>query len=90
MKPNAENHPMAAATTYGKLYDKLEALGFTPRPVELNGRPWYVFENRDLERAMVVLPQRGRDEKVEPFYMNSAVATLRAHDLVPDANPLGI
>jgi hypothetical protein len=79
---------MATATTYGKLYDKLHELGFTQRGIEMYGKPRYVFEHQTIPNAMVILPERGRDELVEPFYLGSVLATLKAHRLVAECNPL--
>jgi hypothetical protein len=79
---------MTPAITYGILYDKLRELGFTPRGLEIYGKPRYVFEHKTIANAMIVLPERDRDDPVEPFYMGSVLATLKAHRLVPECNPL--
>jgi hypothetical protein len=79
---------MSKSITYGNLYDKLRDLGFTPRGLEMNGKPRYVFEHKTLANAMIVLPDRDRNDSVEPFYMSSVLATLKAHDLVQECNPL--
>jgi hypothetical protein len=79
---------MTPAITYGKLYDKLHALGFTQREIEMYGKPRYVFEHQSMANAMIILPQRDRNDQVEPFYLRSVLATLKAHRLVPECNPL--
>jgi hypothetical protein len=76
------------AFSYGKLYDKLRALGFAQRSIELSGKPRYVFEHKTIPNAMIILPERDRDEPVEPFHMRSVLATLKAHGLVVESNPL--
>jgi hypothetical protein len=58
------------------------------RQGEMYGKPRYVFEHETIPNAMVILPERGADEPVEPFYMNSVLATLKAHRLAPECNPL--
>ena len=79
---------MTPAITYGKLYEKLRELGFTQRGIEMHGKPRYVFEHKTIPNAMIILPERDRDDQVEPFYMGSVLATLKAHSLVPECNPL--
>ncbi len=79
---------MTPAITYGKLYDKLRELGFTPSEFEMYGKPRYVFEHKTIPNAMIVLPDRDRNDQVEPFYMVSVLATLKAHSLVAECNPL--
>ncbi len=79
---------MTPALTYGKLGDKLRALGFTQRDIEMYGKPRYVFEHKTIPNAMIILPQRNPNDQVEPFYMNSVLATLKAHSLVAECNPL--
>jgi hypothetical protein len=79
---------MTPAITYGKLYDKLRTLGFTQRGIEINGKPRYVFAHQTIANAMIILPERDRDDPVEPFYLGSVLATLKAHRLVPECNPL--
>jgi hypothetical protein len=76
------------AITYGKLGDKLRALGFTQRGIEMYGKPRYVFEHKTIPTAMIILPGHAPDDLVEPFYMGSVLATLKAHHLVPECNPL--
>jgi hypothetical protein len=79
---------MTSDLTYGQLYDKLRALGFTQRRLELYGLPRYVFEHQTLPNALLILPERDRDEQVEPFHRVSALATLRTHRLLPECDPL--
>jgi hypothetical protein len=79
---------MPPTLTYGQLFDKLRDFGFTQRGVEIQGKPSYVFQHKTIPNAMIILPQRGPDDPVEPFHMNSALATLKAHGLVPECNPL--
>ena len=79
---------MPPAITYGKLYDKLGELGFTQRSIEMYGKPRYVFEHKTIANAMIILPERDRNDQVEPFHMGSVLATLKAHSLVPECNPL--
>ena len=79
---------MTPAITYGKLYDRLRELGFTQRSLEMYGKPRYVFEHKTIPNAMIILPERDRDEQVEPFYLGSVLATLKAHRLAPECNPL--
>jgi hypothetical protein len=79
---------MTPTLTYGQLYDKLRALDFTQRSLEMYGKPRYVFEHKSIANAMIILPERERDEPVEPFYMNSVLATLKAHHLVAECNTL--
>jgi hypothetical protein len=79
---------MTAAITFGELYDKLRDLGFAQRAIEMYGKPRYVFEHKSIANAMIILPERDRDDAVDPFHMNSALATLKAHHLVRECNPL--
>jgi hypothetical protein len=79
---------MTPAITYGKLYDKLRALGFTQHGIEVSGKTRYVFQHKILPNAMIILPEREPDDQVQPFYVNSVLATLRAHSLLPECNPL--
>jgi hypothetical protein len=79
---------MTPALSYGKLYDKLRELGFRQRGIEMNGKPRYVFEHKTIPNAMIILPECDRDDRVEPFYMGSVFATLKAHSLVAECNPL--
>jgi hypothetical protein len=39
-------------------------------------------------RALIVLPERGHDEPVDPFHMSSVLAILKAHDLLVQETPL--
>ena len=79
---------MTAAIPYGKLYDKLRELGFSHSRIELHGKPRYVFEHKTIPNAMIILPERDRDDQVEPFYMGKVLATLKTHRLVAECNPL--
>jgi hypothetical protein len=79
---------MTPAITYGKLYDKLRELGFSQRGIELYGKPRYVFEHQTIPNAMIILPERDRDDQVEPFYMGKVLGTLKTHRLVALCNPL--
>ncbi len=79
---------MATGITYGELYDKLRQLGFGQRELRNGDNPQYVFEHKTIDNAMIVLPQRDRKTLVESFYMGSALATLKAHHLLPESNPL--
>jgi hypothetical protein len=76
--------------TYGQLYDKLKALGFRQQAVEIEGKRGEVFTHKSIDRAMIVLPERDRSDEVEPFFMNSVLATLKTHELLPERNPLTI
>jgi hypothetical protein len=79
---------MPPAITYRKLYDKLRELGFIQRGIEMYGKPRYVFEHKTIPNALIILPESPLDDQVEPFYMASVLATLKAHGLVPECNPL--
>ena len=79
---------MTSSITFGKLYNRLQELGFIQHEIEMYAKPRYVFEHRTIPNAMIVLPERDRDAEVEPFYMGSVLATLKAHRLVPECNPL--
>jgi hypothetical protein len=79
---------MTPAITYRQLHDKLRELGFTQRGIELYSKPRHVFEHKTIPNALIVLPARDRDDLVEPFYMGSVLATLKAHRLIPESNPL--
>ncbi len=79
---------MTPTMTYGKLYDKLRELGFTPREFEMYGKPRFVFEHKTIPNAMIILPERDHNDSVEPFYMFSVLAKLKTHRLVAECNPL--
>jgi len=79
---------MSTPITYGQLYDKLHELGFTQRSLVMYGKPRYIFEHKTIDNAMIVLPERDRNDVVEPFYMGSVLATLRTHHLLQESNPL--
>jgi hypothetical protein len=79
---------MTSEISYGKLYDKLDEMGFTHHCIELYGKLRHVFEHKTIPNAMIILPERDLDDPVEPFYMNSVLATLKAHELVRECNPL--
>ena len=79
---------MTPALSYGKLYDKLRELGFIQRTIEMHGKSRYVFEHETIPNAMIILPERCRDDLVEPFHMGSVLATLKAHNLIQECNPL--
>lgn len=74
--------------TYGQLRDKLEALGFVSRRVTIEGQRSQVYEHTTIPRTMIVLPDREAKDTVEPFYINSVLATLKSRDLLPESNPL--
>jgi hypothetical protein len=74
--------------TYGELFDKLRELGFTQRGIELYGKPRYVSEHKTNANALIILPERDRGDQGEPFHLNSVLATLKAHGLVQECNPL--
>jgi hypothetical protein len=74
--------------TYGELFDKLRELGYVQHEIELDGKPRYLFEHKTNANALIVLPERDRGEQVEPFHLNSVLATLKAHGLLPECNPL--
>ena len=79
-----KNHSL----TYGQLHDKLTALGFVSRRVQIDGQLSRVYEHATIPRTMIVLPDSDGKDPVEPFYMNSVLATLRSRDLLPESNPL--
>ena len=56
--------------------------------IEMYGKPRYVFEHKTIPNAMIILPERDPDDRVEPFHMVSVLATLKAHNLVGECNPL--
>jgi hypothetical protein len=74
--------------TYGQLHDKLSALGFERHAVEMDGKRGQVYVHKKLAHAMIVLPERAPDDPVERFYLNSVLATLNSHGLLPETNPL--
>ncbi len=80
--------PMTPRITYGQMYEKLRELGFTQHEIEVDGKLADVFQHKTIANAMIVLPYRDRNEQVVPFHMNSVLATLRTHHLVPECNPL--
>ena len=47
---------MTRVITFGKLYDKLPELGFTPREFEMYGKLRYAFEHKTIPNAMIILP----------------------------------
>ena len=81
---------MRPTITYGCLYDKLHELGFAQRAIEMYGKPGFVFEHKTIPNAMIILPERFRDERVEPFHMDSVAATLKAHHLNRKCDPLAM
>jgi hypothetical protein len=80
--------PNHASLTYGQLYDKLRSLGFQDYCVELEGKSGRVFEHPSVAASMIVLPERKRDDLVEPIYLQKVLLILRSRGLLPETNPL--
>ncbi len=74
--------------TYGLLYSRLKALGFEEFHVDLNGKRGRLFQRSDLKASTIVLPERGPDASVEPFYLGEVLLILKRHNLLPEPNPL--
>jgi len=79
---------MAKILTYGRLYDKLAEFGYNQRTLTIRDQPARVFEHKTIDHAMIVLPDRDRNDVVEPFYMGSVLLTLKSRHIVPEYNPL--
>ena len=80
--------PNHTTLTYGRLHDKLKELGFQEYSVELDGKRGRVFEHPTIPGSMIVLPERDRTDRVEPFYMGLVLATLKSRNLIPEGNLL--
>ena len=79
--------PKETTLTYGRLHDKLRELGFEEYSVEWNGGR-AAFEHPKVAASRIILPERARDDSVEPFYLNQVLLTLKARGLLPETNPL--
>jgi hypothetical protein len=80
--------PKETTLTYGRLHDKLHELGFEEYRVEWNGKHGLAFEHPKVAASRIILPERARDDSVEPFYLNQVLLTLKARGLLPETNPL--
>jgi hypothetical protein len=63
-------------------------LGFEEYSVEWNGRRGLAFEHPKVAATRIILPERAPDDRVEPFYMNSVLLTLKSRGFFPETNPL--
>jgi hypothetical protein len=79
---------MTKTLTYGQLYDKLVDLGYDYKTLEINGKRHRVFRHKTIDNAMIGLPERDRNDLVEPFFMSSVLGTLRSRHILPECNPL--
>lgn len=75
---------MTSQLTYARLFDKLKALGFVERAIDVNGSRRYVFKHKDSDRATIFLPDMPLQRPVEAMHLTAVKAVLKTHGLVPD------
>jgi hypothetical protein len=73
--------------TYDTLKQKLTGLGYTFRTAQANGDKAIVFEHKDLQGAMIILPEHRDTEVVDPFFLRKVLVILRSHGLVEEESP---